>query len=394
MNRQYDLRDAAGPDTPAERFDTVIIGGGQAGLSVGHHLAKLGRSFVILDEHGRTGDRWREHYDSLRLYSPAKYNGLPGMPFPASPYTFPSGRQMADYLETYAAQLQLPILAGVQVDGVWPAKGAQHAYTVTAGQRRIAAAQVVVATGGQQLPSAPSFADQLDPGIRQLHSADYRKPSQLLPGDVLVVGASHSGADIALEVAAAGHKTWLSGPVHGQIPFDIEGRPARQIMRLLWFAANHVLTMKTPLGRKMQPEVRAHGGPLLRVKLPHLHAAGVEYVSARTVGTRAGLPVLDDGRALDVANVVWCTGFRPDFSWIHLPVIGSDGWPQQERGITAAAPGLYFVGLLFQYAFSSMLVGGVGRDAEHVAKHIARQPKAKRASRPSAEPAAASTRIS
>jgi putative flavoprotein involved in K+ transport len=395
MNHQNEPRDGAGPGTPAEWFDTVVVGAGQAGLSMGYHLARLGRSFVILDEHERPGDRWREHYDSLRLYSPAKYDGLPGMPFPASPYTFPSGREMADFLEAYAARMQLPIAAGVKADGLWPVKdqagGPYHAYTVTAGERRFAAAQVVVATGGQQLPSTPQVAGQLDPGIRQLHSSDYRNPAQLLPGNVLVVGASHSGADIALEVAAAGHKTWLSGPVHGQLPIDLEGRPARQIMRVLWFAANHILTMKTPLGRKMQPEVRAHGGPLLRVKLPDLDSAGVQYVSART-GARDGLPALDDGRALDVTNIIWCTGFRPDFSWIHLPVTGSDGWPRQDRGIAADAPGLYFLGMLFQYAFSSMLVGGVGRDAEYVARHIARHPAARSAAQPSAEPAAAGTR--
>jgi putative flavoprotein involved in K+ transport len=393
MNRPYDPRDAD-PDAPAEWFDTVIVGGGQAGLAAGYHLARLGRSFMIIDEHERTGDRWREHYDSLRLYSPARYDGLPGMPFPASPYTFPSGQQMADYLEAYAAQMRLPVMTGVRADGIWPAGGPPHAYTVTAGKRRFAAAHVVVATGGQQVPSTPPVAGQIDAGIRQLHSSDYRNPAQLLPGDVLVVGASHSGADIALEVAAAGHRTWLSGPVHGQLPFDLEGRPARQIMRLLWFAASHVLTMKTPLGRKMRPEVRAHGGPLLRVKLPDLAAAGVQHVSARTVAARGGMPTLDDGQALDVANVIWCTGFRPDFSWIHVPVTGSDGWPDQDRGVAANAPGLYFVGLLFQYAFSSMLVGGAGRDAEHVARHIARQPDARHPPRPAAEPTAATTRTS
>ncbi|HET9970216.1 MAG TPA: NAD(P)-binding domain-containing protein [Streptosporangiaceae bacterium] len=391
MTRHYDLGDAAGPGIPAEHFDTVIVGGGQAGLSVGYHLARLGRSFVILDEHQRTGDGWRERYDSLRLYSPAKYDGLPGMPFPAPPYSFPSGRQMADYLQAYAAQMGLPLAAGVKVDGLRPGGGAAGSYVLTAGERRFAAAQVVVATGAQQVPSAPSFAGQLDPGIRQLHSSDYRNPAQLLPGGVLVVGASHSGADIALE-AAQEHKTWLSGPVHGQIPFDIEGRPARQIMRLLWFAANHILTVKTPLGRKMRPLVRGHGGPLLRVKLPHLSAVGVEYVSARTTGVRDGLPRLADGRALDVTNVIWCTGFRPDFSWIHLPVIGDDGWPRQDRGVASGTPGLYFAGVLFQYAFSSMLVGGAGRDARYVARHIAKhRPDTAHTSRQQAHRAGTST---
>ena len=350
-------------------YDTVVIGGGQAGLAVGHHLARLGCDFVILDEHARVGDVWRERYDSLRLYSPAKYDGLPGMPFPAPRYAYPSGAAMADYLESYADRRQLPVRTGVRVDGLWPAPDGEG-YDVCAGAQRLHASQVVVATGGHQVPAWPDFADELDPEIRQLHSSDYRNPSQLRPGAVLVVGAAHSGADVALEVAAE-HETWLSGAVHGQLPFDIEGRLAHQVLKVMWFAANHVLTMQTPLGRKVRPEIRAHGGPLLRVRLADLAAAGVHHVVARTVAVRDGRPMLADGQVLDVANIIWCTGFRPDFDWIHLPVIAADGWPEQERGVVPAAPGLYFVGLIFQYAFASMLVGGVGRDAAFVARQVA-----------------------
>jgi putative flavoprotein involved in K+ transport len=358
----------------AEQVDTVIIGAGQAGLAAGYYLRRLGQSLVILDEHERTDDLWRERYSSLRLYSPAKYDGLPGMKFPAPPYSFPSGAELGDYLERYAQRMQLPVRTGIRADGIWPAGRGQPGYLVTAGPRRFEAAQVIVASGGQQNPSVPRFASELDPGIRQLHSSEYRDPGQLQPGPVLVVGASHSGADIALEVSA-GHRTWLAGRVRGQLPFDLEGRPARQIMKLMWFAANHVLTMSTPLGRRVRPEIREHGGPLLRVRLPELHDAGVQYESSRVALVSGGQPVLEDGRILHVANVLWCTGFRPDFSWIHLPVTGPDGWPQQNRGVVGSAPGLYFLGLLFQYAFGSMLVGGVGRDAKYVARHIAtRQP--------------------
>jgi putative flavoprotein involved in K+ transport len=358
----------------AERFDTVVIGSGQAGLSVGYHLARLGQSFTILDRNRRVGDGWRDRYDSLRLFSPAKYSGLPGLPFPAPAYTFPSGRDMADYLEAYAAWARLPVRTAVEVDGLWPA-AENGGYVITAGERSFAAAQVVVATGWQRLPSIPSFASALRPGIRQVHSGGYRNSSQLLPGDVLVVGAGHSGADIALE-AAAEHTTWLSGKVHGQVPIDIESKLARPVWWLLWFAASHILTARTPWGRKMRPTDRNHGGPLVRVRLPDLRAAGVRQVSARTVGVRDGLPELGDGQVLEVANVVWCTGFRHDFSWIHLPVLDEYGWPVHHRGVATAAPGLYFVGLPFQYAFTSMLVGGVGRDARHVARHIgARRPQ-------------------
>lgn len=377
MSKTSDSPNGSRPAGPAERFDTIVIGGGQAGLSVGYHLARLGQSFTILDRNRRVGGGWRDRYDSLRLFSPAKYSGLPGMPFPGPRYTFPSAGDMADYLEAYAAWARLPVLTEVEADGLW-ATGPDGDYVITAGERRFAAAQVVVATGWQRSPSMPSFASALRPEIMQVHSGGYRNPSQLLPGDVLVVGAGHSGADLALEAAVAGHRTWLSGPVHGQVPIDIESRLARPVWWLLWFAASHILTVRTPLGRKMRPTDRNRGGPLVRVRLADLRAAGVRQVRARTVGVRDGLPELGDGQVLDVANVVWCTGFRHDFSWIHLPVMDEYGWPVHHRGVVATAPGLYFAGLPFQYAFTSMLVGGVGRDASHVAEHIA----ARRSRRP------------
>jgi putative flavoprotein involved in K+ transport len=192
-----------------------------------------------------------------------------------------------------------------------------------------------------------------------------------------VVGCAHSGADIALEVAGT-HPTIVSGRVNGEMPFDIEGRVARRVIPVLWFVANHVLTMKTPMGRKMRHHVRSSGGPLLRVKRAHLDAAGVERTEHRVTGVVDGKPVLADGRVLhEVANVVWCTGFGKDISWIEIPVAGEDGWPEQERGVVKSSPGLYFVGLPVLYAFASMLVGGVGRDAKYVARHIAaRQPAA------------------
>lgn len=360
----------ARPDEPGEGYDTVIVGAGQAGLSVGYHLGRLGQSFVILDRNQRIGDNWRERYDSLRLFSPAKYDALPGLPFPAPRYAFPSGRQVADYLESYATRMRLPVLAGTGVDSL--EAGAGGGFVIHAGERRIAAAHVVVATGIHQQPVVPAFADGLDPRIRQLHSSEYRNPSQLLTGDVLVVGVGHSGADIALEVARA-HQTWLSGPVHGQVPLDIEARLARPVWWLLWFAAKHVLTVRTPLGRGSQSGA-SRGGPLVRVRLPDLAAAGVRHVAARTIGVRDGLPMLADDRALNVTNVIWCTGFRHDFSWIRLPVIGGQGWPLHERGVCTSVPGLYFTGLPFQYSFASVLIGGVGRDARYIARQIAACP--------------------
>jgi putative flavoprotein involved in K+ transport len=192
----------------------------------------------------------------------------------------------------------------------------------------------------------PSFARDLDPGIVQLHSADYRNLSQLRPGGVLVVGAGNSGADIALEAARGGHRTWMSGRDVGHVPFRINSVAGRLVLvRLVLRGLFHrVLTVNTPMGRTLRRKMLSMGGPLIRVKPRDFDTAGVERVP-RTAGVQNGRPILEDSRVLDVANVVWCTGFHPGFSWIDLPVFGDDGRPMQERGVAINEPGLYFVGL-------------------------------------------------
>ena len=351
----------------SEYVETLIVGGGQAGLATAYHLSRRGLPYLVLDASPRIGDSWRRRWPSLRLYSPARYDSLPGMPFPAPRHSFPSGREMADYLETYAKRFRLHVRSGVEVDRLTREDGR---YVVTAGERRFEADNVVVATGVMQRPLVPPFAAELDPAITQLHSSDYRSPAQLREGPVLVVGASHSGADIAYEVAPE-HETILAGRDTGQIPFYIEGRAARLLLPLLRFVAMRVLTASTPIGRKVGPHLRSEGGPLLRIRSADLQAAGVERSLARVVGVRDGMPLLADGRVVQVANVVWCTGFHNDFGWIEPPVIGEDGFPEQRRGIVASSPGLYFVGLVFLHSFSSMLILGAGRDGGYVARHLA-----------------------
>ena len=186
------------------------------------------------------------------------------------------------------------------------------------------------------------------------------------------MGLSHSGADIAYEVANAGHRTVVSGTVHGQLPFSVDSRRAQLAWPVMRFVAWNVLTLKTPIGRRMAPKVRAGGGPLLRVRRGDLRAVGVSLHEARTIDVDArGRPLLSDGTAFDVANVVWCTGFRPDYGWIEPPVIGEDGWPRQRRGVVDESPGLYFLGIPFLYSFTSMLVLGAGRDAAYVVDRLA-----------------------
>jgi putative flavoprotein involved in K+ transport len=249
-------------------------------------------------------------------------------------------------------------------------------FVVAAGELRLEAQNVVVAMSSYQRPHIPALAQELNPDLVQLHSSEYRNPSQLRQGGVLIVGAGNSGAEIAVEVGRT-HPTWVSGSDTGHVPFRMDGVAARLLVPLLFrFVFHRLFTVDTPIGRKMRATTHSHGAPLIRVKPKDLAAAGIERVS-RTVGVRDGLPVLADGHVLNVANVVWCTGFHPGFSWIDLPVFGEDG-PLHERGLVATEPGLYFVGLHFLYALSSAMVHGVGRDAERIVRAIAARTAAAR----------------
>ena len=350
-----------------EHIQTLVVGGGQAGLSVGYFLARHGLPFVILDSNERIGDSWRNRWDSLRLFTPARYDGLAGMPFPAPAHSFPTKNEMADYLEAYARRFDLPVRTGVRVDGL-SRQGGQ--YVVTAGERRFTAEHVVVAMASYQFPRIPPFADELDPATFQLHSRDYRSPDQLRDGKVLIVGAGNSGSEIALEIAR-GHRTWMSGRDTGHIPFRINGLAARLLLQrlVLRLLFHRLLTIKTPMGRKVRPKVLSQGGPLIRIKPSDLKAAGIERVP-RVVGVLRGSPVLEDGRVLEVENVIWCTGFHPGFSWIDLPVFESNGIPKHDGGVAIGESGLYFIGLPFIYAFSSTMIHGVGRDAERIVQAI------------------------
>jgi putative flavoprotein involved in K+ transport len=348
----------------AERADVVIIGGGQAGLVTGYHLRRSGRSVVILDAHERIGDNWRERYDSLRLFTPTWASGLTGMPLPATAGPTATKDEMGDYLEAYAERFDLTVRTETRVDRL---SRIGERYIVSTDHGAIEADHVVVATGAHRDARVPVMAVDLDPGIVQLHSSEYRNPAQLREGGVLVVGVGNSGADIALEVSAT-HPTWLSGPVRGHIPFDIDTWFSRNVaFRGVRFVGMHVLTLRTPMGRRAHAKAAGRGDPLVRVKPKQFAAAGIERVP-KTVGVRDGLPVLEDGRTLDVTNVVWCVGFRHDLSWIELPIFREDGTVDHERGVVRDEPGLYLVGLPFQFAAASDVIPGVSRDAAFVAK--------------------------
>ncbi|MDV3220938.1 flavin-containing monooxygenase [Intrasporangium sp.] len=364
-----------------QHIETVIIGAGQAGLATGYHLQQRGRSFVILDSEQRVGDGWRHQWDTLRLYSPARVDALPGMPFPAKAWSYPTKDEFADYLEAYAAEFRLPVRLGTRVlsvtapDSAAPGSTSEHAgYAITTDHGQLHADNVVVATGTfGRTPMIPDFADQLDPSIVQLHSSEYRRPGDLPPGPVLVVGASHSGCDIAYELAET-HPTILAGRDTGQIPVPFSSPLLKVVFPVMLFGFGHVLTRRTPIGRKQMEHFRFGGGPRLRIQTKDLAARGVDWVKVRVTGIDGGRPTLPGRGALDVRTVIWCTGFRQRFGWIELDIFDEHGWPREMFGVVEEAPGLYFTGLGFQSSARSMLIHGAGPDAARVVREIVRRP--------------------
>lgn len=346
-----------------ERVSVVVVGAGQAGLAIGYYLKREGIDHLILDGAGRIGDTWRARWDSLRLFTPARYDGLPGLPFPAPAGSFPTKDEMAEYLETYVDRFQLPVRLGVRVDRL---SRERNGYLLSGGGRTIEASQVVVATGAHQTRRIPAGARTLDSSILQLHAADYRNPAQVREGPVLVVGAGNSGAEIAIELAQAGHPTRLAGKSTGHIPaaaYAFNGL-------FFWFLANKILSVDTPIGRRARPRAQSHGGPLIRLTVKEVTDAGVELVP-RVASVHDGWPVLEDGRKVEPSNVIWCTGFGHDFSWIDLPGLASNRLPEHDRGVMRSQPGLYFIGLPFLSKLASAFIGGVGDDAKRVVRTIA-----------------------
>jgi putative flavoprotein involved in K+ transport len=351
-------------------IDVIVIGGGQAGLSVSHHLAERGIEHLVLDAAAHIGDAWRNRWDSLRLFTPARYDGLDGMDFPGKKDAWPTKDDMADFLQAYAARFALPVRSGMRVESL-----TRHGdgFVVRCETATFTAHQVIVAMSNYQMPRVPAFADGLDQGICQLAAGAYRNPGQLAPGRTLIVGAGNSGAEIAKDLAAT-HDVVLAGTSTGEIPFASTSFVNRHLVVhiLNRFVFTRILSVDTAIGRKARPAVMTHGVPLIRVKMKELAALGVTR-AGRLAGVTGGMPTLEDGTTIEVANIVWCTGFSPAFSWIRVPILDSRGEPEHERGIVASVPGLYFVGLHFLTSMASAMVHGVGRDAERIADEVERK---------------------
>jgi putative flavoprotein involved in K+ transport len=345
----------------SQHRDVVVIGGGQAGLAMGYHLARQGRDFVILEAAAAPAAAWRSRWDSLRLFTPARYDSLPGRTFPADPDSYPTRDQVVDYLAGYARDLELPVELNSAVRAV---RQTDDGYAVDLDDRTYVADQVVVATGPFQTPRLPvSVAEGLDPDVMQLHSSEYRRPEDVPTGCVLVVGGGNSGYQIAEDLAAdPGRQVHLSvGSRQTPLPPRIFGF---ELFGILDSTGLMHKTVRSRLGRRLRSRDTLIGSSNRQAK-----RNGIQLHS-RAQSASGTQVVFDEGASLTVDAVIWATGFDTDHAWIDVPVFDPAGHVLHERGVTASL-GLYFLGLPWLHTRGSALLGWVKDDAEHVAGWVA-----------------------
>lgn len=342
------------------RTEVIVIGGGQAGLVAGHSLSRVGIPFLILDASARVGDPWRRRWDSLQLFTAGRYSTLPGLPFPGDPERFPGKDEVAAYMEDYARKFELPIRLGSPVTSLARSDSGYLIETREGEPRAYEAAQVIVATGAYQRPHTPPIAGKLGEGVVQLHSADYRNPSEIPAGTVLVVGAANSGVGIAEDLAPT-HRVHLSRGAR------LPRLPRRILGKSLHFWGDHLGLIGAPFhtlrGRTQRGELLVGTSPR---QLARRH--GVE-LHPRTVDASGRSVRFENDRTIDVDVVVWATGYRSDYSWIHVPVFDEHGTPRHRRGVTDS-PGLYFLGMHGQYSRGSSLIYWVKDDASYIVDRV------------------------
>jgi putative flavoprotein involved in K+ transport len=353
-------------DSSAQHLDLAVIGGGQAGLAIGHLLSRQGRRFVILERANEIAPAWRERWDSLTLFTPRRYSALPGLPFPGDPDGYPTRDEVIAYLENYAESFGLPVELNGDVEEL--DRGGGGSFRLEAGGRAITADQVVVATGPFQTAYVPKLNEKLSGDLFQTHAVGYRQPGAVPTGTVLVVGGGNTGFQIAKELSAT-HRVVLSiGSQQKPLPQRVLGRD------LFWWLTKTRLLNKTVdsrLGRKLGMRDTLIGSSPGEMTKRY----GVQ-LKPRLVDAEGRRVRFDDGSELEVDAVIWATGYRSDYSWIKLPILGADGRVRHRRGVTDV-PGLYFLGLTWQHTRGSALIGFIKDDAEFIAEKIAQYQQSK-----------------
>jgi putative flavoprotein involved in K+ transport len=359
-------QDEAKKDPAGEqRLDVVVVGGSQAGLAMAWHLAQQGLRFVVLEAAPELGQVWRSRWDSLKLFTPAQYDALPGMAFPAPADTYPTKDPVADYLQAYAAAFDLPVRLNARVTRL---SQTNDGFEVQTADATYPAGQVVVATGPFQVPFIPPPAGKLDASVTQVHSADYRNPQALPEGPVLVVGGGNSGFQVAEELAA-------TRTVDLSIATKYPMLPQRRAGKDLFWWLTRLGVMRVTAGSRLGRRVQARGEFIIGTNRRWLERAGVRFRPRLVDADGRTVRFADHSLLEDVGVVVWATGYRSDYAWIHIPGVVREGHVVHRRGVTEV-PGLYFLGLSWQHTRGSALLGFVNDDAAYLADRIATRQRA------------------
>ena len=350
-----------GRGSDIHREEIIIVGAGQAGLSMGYWLKRQSRSFLLLEAGPRLGESWRQRYDSLVLFTPRRYSALPGLVFPGDPEGRPTKDEMADYLQTYADHFALPVQTDTRVVDMQ-----KHAETflLQTTQGTYQAMTIIVATGPLHRPSIPAFASSLSSQVEQLHTASYHNPSEIPPGPVLVVGAGDSGAHIAAELAHAHPVSLAAGHPLYFLPLALLGKS------LFWYL-DHLRLLEVDGATHLGAWLKAQPQPVLGLELKQALQEGQVQVQPRATWADGNVVQFADGSQAQVRTVIWATGYRQDFSWIRIPgALDEHGQPRAQQGVSST-PGLFFLGFPWQPSRGSALVGWVGKDARRLAARLA-----------------------
>jgi len=339
--------------------DVAVVGAGQAGLAIGRFLKRQGQRFLILERAGGIAPAWRERWNSLTLFTPRRYSALAGMPFPGDPDGYPTRDDVIAYLERYVETFELPVEPNSEVQQL--ERGADGRFRLTVDGRVVASDQVVVATGPFQKPYVPKVAENLAADVFQTHAVGYRRPEDVPEGTILVVGGGNTGFQIAKELSASRSVVLSVGSRQKPLPQRVLGRDL-----FWWLTKAGILnkTVESRLGRKLSTRDTLIGSSPRQVSKRY----GV-VLRPRLVDAAGRRVVFEDGNELEVDAVIWATGYRPDHSWIDLPIFDENGRPHHRRGVTDIR-GLYFLGLTWQHTRGSALIGWVGDDAEFIAREI------------------------